>query len=401
MARPRKKKDPVEPDAAAELAAEETVHENQIGDHLSGQDYSMLEGVESVQFDDVGAVEALPGSDEAIHDESGNGDAVDAATPDDIEHVDGNDKEAEDTAEVEDGEDGEENGENEVDEDNGDDENDTEEEEDGESSPGTALPMTAIVEAVLFAAREPLKIAQLARAVGKRTRQDAVREAIVELNVQYLETGRAFEIAEISGRYQLMSRPEYSEHIMRIYPKKELTDKENKTQRLTPAMMDTLAIIAYKQPVMRSEIEHIRGVSCSNALRALIERGSVREIGRRADLVGKPGVFGTTERFLAEFGLGSLDELPMRNEFMDPGAPPVVEMTVFEDGGEDEKDNADEVHEVPSAEQPSLQEETVAEESEDSEALDDNDDADEEESGEDEEDEEDEDVDIDEEESDV
>lgn len=212
------------------------------------------------------------------------------------------------------------------------DENGDEDEEDEDETEQTesSLPLTSIVEAILFAAREPLKVAQIARAVGKRTRQDSIREAMEELNVQYLESGRAFEIAEISGKYQMMSRPEFAAHIMRIYPKREVTEKD-KTQRLTPAMLDTLAIIAYKQPVMRSEIDHIRGASCANHLRALIERGTVREFGRRTDLVGKPAVFGTTERFLIEFGLGSIDELPMRNEFIEPGGPPPVEMAEAED----------------------------------------------------------------------
>ncbi len=177
------------------------------------------------------------------------------------------------------------------------------------------LPLVSVVEAVLFAAREPLKAAQVARAVGKGTRQEAVKTAIGELNVHYLETGRAFEIAEISGRYQLMSRPEYVSHIMRIYPKREVSEKE-RTNRLTPAALDTLSIIAYKQPVTRGEIEQIRGVGCGPVLRALIERGSVKVAGKRADLVGQPLMYGTTEAFLAEFGLGSLDELPLRNEFL-------------------------------------------------------------------------------------
>ncbi len=200
----------------------------------------------------------------------------------------------------------------------------------GEDDGISPLPLASVVEAVLFAAREPLKLAHIARAVGKRTRTDAVRAAVDELNVLYLETSRAFEIAEISGRFQLMSRPEYADHIMRIYPKRELTDKDAKSQRLTPAMLDTLAIVAYKQPVMRSEIEHIRGVACGPVLRTLIERGSVREIGRRTDLVGKPAVFGTTDHFLIEFGLGSLDELPLRSEFAAPGAPPPMEMAAAE-----------------------------------------------------------------------
>ncbi len=205
--------------------------------------------------------------------------------------------------------------------------------EDGEAEEGEALPMTAVVEAILFAAREPLKPAQIARAVGKGTRQDAVRAAVEELNVHYLETGRAFEIAEISERYQLMSRPEYARHIMRIYPKRELHADKDKSNRLTPAAMDTLAIIAYKQPVMRSEIERIRGVACGPVLKMLIERGSVKQVGRRTDLVGKPSVFGTTEKFLAEFGLGSLDELPLRNDYLPaPGEEPPVEL-LPEEGG--------------------------------------------------------------------
>lgn len=201
-------------------------------------------------------------------------------------------------------------------------ESEAEEEEEGE-----ALPLISVVEALLFAAREPLKPAQIARAVGKRTRQEAVRAAVDELNVHYLETGRSFEIAEISGRYQLMSRPEYVKNIMRIYPKRELNDKD-KSHRLTPAALDTLSIIAYKQPVTRAEIERIRGVGCGPALRMLIERGSVRVAGKKEDVLGQPLVYGTTEAFLAEFGLGSLDELPMRNEFIAAGItepPPLAE----------------------------------------------------------------------------
>lgn len=228
----------------------------------------------------------------------------------------------------------------------GSEEGDEEDEDAGEE--GEALPIAAVVEAVLFAAREPLKPAQIARAVGKRTRQDAVRAAVEELNVHYLETGRAFEIAEISERYQLMSRPEYARHIMRIYPKRELQSDKDKSQRLTPAALDTLAIIAYKQPVMRSEIERIRGVACGPVLKMLIERGSVKPVGR-LEVIGKPTVFGTTEKFLAEFGLGSLDELPLRNSFLPPpGEEPKVELFPEENGGE----NAAAAPETPGEETP-------------------------------------------------
>ncbi len=198
-----------------------------------------------------------------------------------------------------------------------DDSEQTDESTDADSEPedGPALPLVSVVEAILFAAREALKPAQIARAAGKRIRQEAIKSAIDELNVQYLETGRAFEIAEISGKFQLMSRPEYVHHIMRIYPKRELSEKE-RSNKLTPAALDTLSIIAYKQPVTRGEIEHIRGVGCGPVLRALIERGTIKIAGKRTDLVGQPLMYGTTELFLAEFGLGSLEELPLRNEFI-------------------------------------------------------------------------------------
>lgn len=196
-----------------------------------------------------------------------------------------------------------------------DDDDDDEPEENGPEDPDAPqLPLAAIVEAVLFAARAPLKPSQIARAVGRGTRQELVRRAVEELNVHYLETSRAFEIAELSGCYQLMSRPEYVRHILRIYPKKDLAERE-KSNRLTPAAMDTLAIIAYRQPVTRGEIEHIRGVGCGPVLRALIERGSVKIAGKRSDLVGQPLMYGTTEHFLVEFGMASLDELPERHRF--------------------------------------------------------------------------------------
>ena len=187
--------------------------------------------------------------------------------------------------------------------------------EDGEPDADPELPLVAIVEAVLFAARDALKLQQIARAAGKGVRQEAVRTAIDELNLLYLETSRAFEIAELSGKFQLMSKPEYVEYIMRLYPKRGADDRE-RVSRLTPAALDALSIIAYKQPVTRGEIEHIRGVGCGPVLRALIERGTVRVAGKRTDLVGQPLMYGTTDNFLVEFGLGSLDELPLRNEFL-------------------------------------------------------------------------------------
>lgn len=220
-----------------------------------------------------------------------------------------------------------------------DDESEEDDDDAEEEDAGPESPLESVVEAVLFASREPLKLKQLARAAGRRVRQDAVREAIDRLNLHYLETGRAFEIAEISQRYQLMSRPEYVSYIAKVQPKREPGEKE-KSNKLTPAALDTLSIVAYKQAVTRAEIERIRGVGCGPALKALIERGSVRVAGKRTDLIGQPLTYGTTEAFLVEFGLGSLDELPLRNEFLSsfPEEQIAPEATVTEDAAQAEDD---------------------------------------------------------------
>ncbi|MCC8179303.1 MAG: SMC-Scp complex subunit ScpB [Planctomycetes bacterium] len=214
-----------------------------------------------------------------------------------------------------------------------------EETADGEAEPegdgASVLPLQSVVEAIMFAAREPLKLVQIAKAAGKRIRQDAIRTALDELNLHYLETGRAFEIAEISERFQLMSRPEYAPHILRLYPKRDTGDKD-KDARLSQSALDTLAIIAYKQPVTRGEIEHIRGVGSGPMLRTLIERGLVKVVGKKADVVGQPLMYGTTEAFLISFGLGSLDELPMRNEFLSAFSEPMTVIQPVEEDGEAE-----------------------------------------------------------------
>jgi segregation and condensation protein B len=142
-----------------------------------------------------------------------------------------------------------------------------------------------------------------------------VRAAIDELNVFYLDSGRAFEIAEISGCFQLLSRQEYIEHIRRIHPRRETRDSEP-TVRLSQSALETLAIIAYRQPVTRADIERIRGVGCDAVLRLLMERGTVAAVGKKLEVVGQPRLYGTTVAFLAEFGLGSLDELPLREDFI-------------------------------------------------------------------------------------
>lgn len=175
------------------------------------------------------------------------------------------------------------------------------------------LPLTSVVEAVLFASPDPLSLARIAKAAGRRVRQDAVRAAIDELNVRYLETGRAFEIAETAGKWQFMSRPEYYQFIARACPR----DRSSQAVRaLSPAVLETLAVIAYKQPVTRGDILRVRGVDPAPALKTLIERGYVVTGARRTDVIGQPLTYVTTDAFLTDFGLGNLEELPMRADVL-------------------------------------------------------------------------------------
>ena len=175
-----------------------------------------------------------------------------------------------------------------------------------------ALAIDSVVEALLFTASEPLTAKQLAKAVRTQTKPADIIEAANRLNAHYLETGRAFEIAEVAEKFKLCTRPEYARHVRAMNPQTEADDPSARS--LTPAALDALAIVAYRQPVTRAEVKDIRGVESDAILRSLVERGLVKVVGRKTELVGQPALFGTTEQFLLEFGLPSLDKLPMLEE---------------------------------------------------------------------------------------
>ena len=129
-----------------------------------------------------------------------------------------------------------------------------------------------------------------------------VRGAIARLNEGYERSGRAFRIVQVSGGHQVMTLPEHGELLSRLRGDRQLS-------RLTPAALETLAIIAYRQPVLRADLEAIRGVACGEVLRGLLERRLVRIVGRAEEL-GRPMLYGTTKEFLQVFGLGNLKDLP-------------------------------------------------------------------------------------------
>lgn len=163
----------------------------------------------------------------------------------------------------------------------------------------------AMVEAVLFASPVPLAAAELAR-VDESLDEEAVEREIAALRAEYERGGRAFDIVEIAGGYQLLTRPEYA-------PVLERFDAVPRSGRLSAPALETLAIVAYRQPVGRAELEEIRGVGVGGVLRTLQERELVEVVGR-AETLGRPLLYGTTQRFLEHFGFRSLDDLPRPDE---------------------------------------------------------------------------------------
>lgn len=160
-----------------------------------------------------------------------------------------------------------------------------------------------IIEAILFASGQPVTISRLRNIldVGKKE----IKEGLEELQKEY-SNNRGFIIEEIAGGYQMLSNPQYSKWIKRL-------EKKSAQRKLTTAGLETLAIIAYKQPILRADIEAIRGVDSSDIIRKLVELGLARIVGR-ANTLGRPFLYGTTKKFLGHFGLKDLSELPSVTE---------------------------------------------------------------------------------------
>lgn len=166
-----------------------------------------------------------------------------------------------------------------------------------------------IVEAALLAAGGPLTVDRLQELFLEEERPEKkdLREAITALGEDYL--GRGIEIAEVAGGFRINVREEYAPWVSRLW--------EERAPRYSRALMETLALIAYRQPITRGEIEEIRGVSVSsNIVKSLLEREWVRVVGTR-DVPGKPSLYATTREFLNYFGLKSLDELPTLQQIRD------------------------------------------------------------------------------------
>ncbi len=166
-----------------------------------------------------------------------------------------------------------------------------------------------LLEALLLSTHHPLTAGKLAELMGLATTRP-VRHAVKELNSQYESGARSFRIEQVAGGYQLLTLAEYGEALKKFH-QREIDAK------LTKAALETLAIIAYKQPILRVDVEAIRGVACGETIRSLMEKHLVKIAGR-AEEPGRPILYGTTKRFLELFGLNSLKELPQSEELVQP-----------------------------------------------------------------------------------
>lgn len=178
-------------------------------------------------------------------------------------------------------------------------------------------PLKRVIEALLFSSERPLSAIECVkylkaatestpedeevRALAK-TKQDEIAQAMRELHEEYAEQQRGFCLVESAAGWKVVTAPEASSWVRQLFP-------ENRPARLSPSALETLAIIAYRQPLTRADIEAVRGVNVDGVMQTLLERGVVRITGR-ADVPGRPLLYGTTEFFLEHFGLRSLDELP-------------------------------------------------------------------------------------------
>ena len=179
--------------------------------------------------------------------------------------------------------------------------------------------LTQVIEALLFAAQKPLTVRELVSAIKgaggddelvlnefAKVTEAQVAAALEQLKIEYVQQGRAFQLAEKAEGWQLVSDPAYAPWVRQLFP-------AVKPARLTPPSLETLAIVAYRQPITRADIEAVRGVAVDGVLQNLMERGLVK-IGGRAEVPGRPLLYETTQFFLEHFGLRDLDELPNAEE---------------------------------------------------------------------------------------
>ncbi|MEP7078643.1 MAG: SMC-Scp complex subunit ScpB [Chthoniobacterales bacterium] len=195
------------------------------------------------------------------------------------------------------------------------------------------MSLTRVIEALLFSAQKPFTTAELRSAIKAAGADDEltpnefakvteaeIAAALEQLKIEYIEQARAFQLVEKAEGWQLASDPVYARWVRQLFP-------APKSARLTPPALETLAIIAYRQPITRADIEAVRGVGIDSVLQTLMERGLVKIAGR-SDVPGRPLLYETTQFFLEHFGLRNLDELPnveeLRRRHLPSATPPAA-----------------------------------------------------------------------------
>ena len=182
--------------------------------------------------------------------------------------------------------------------------------EDGSAQAVAARELQGIVESLLFVSQDPLSIQRLAAIIGDVSKAE-IAQALQGLGEELAREGRGIRLVEIAGGFRLVTKQEYGSWIKRM-------DKTKSAAKLSRSALESLAIIAYKQPIVRGEIEEIRGVETSGVVRTLLERKLVRIVGRK-EVPGRPIMYGTTKYFLEHFGLNDLSQLPPLREFKELG----------------------------------------------------------------------------------
>jgi segregation and condensation protein B len=174
-----------------------------------------------------------------------------------------------------------------------------------------AIDRRKVLELLLFLADRPLRSADLMAVLAEDAPdENALREELLALGRELDERQSPLQMLEIAQGWQLASRPSYSQWVRRLF-------KQKTTLRLSPSALETLSIVAYKQPLTRGEVEDIRGVDVGGVMETLLERKLVRIVGRK-EAMGRPLLYGTTLEFMRQFGLKSLDELPKLEELVPP-----------------------------------------------------------------------------------
>ena len=201
------------------------------------------------------------------------------------------------------------------------------------AGPGTRSPRTARLEAALFVADRPLSAAKLAQSAAIAGARE-VHQAVQQLNDNYDATGSPFRVQRAATGYQLLTLPEFS-------PWLDTVHHRHARLRLSPPAMETLSIVAYRQPILRADIEAIRGVMAGEMLKQLMERSLIKIVGED-DSLGRPYLYGTTRQFLELFGLHSLADLPeAESRRPQPPAPATIDEEEGHDLEDDDEDEDD------------------------------------------------------------